>query len=306
MSDKSKFKLLNRPGLDVKKWDKMVEKFGPVYAYSWYLDVVCPGWLAVVEGDYKSGFPFPVRKKLGLRYVFAPYFCGPLGLISAQPSDQKLFENMLGMLSDGISYLDLYLRPGQAFKVPKAKVTEKKYQYLSLNRPYESIEKSFSEKTIRNIKKGERSGLTVSPQITERMIVRDFKKVAEKKVKSLEAADFRMLLKLLLTISENKKGFMRAAVAGDGSIHASAYFLESGKSLVYLKGSTTESGRKSGAMEFLFASVMKEFSGRDMFFDFGGSSVEGVARFNYGFTKIEERYYLLQINRMGILSFLKN
>ena len=37
--------------IDKKKWDATVEECGNIYAYSWYLDIVHPGWEALVEED---------------------------------------------------------------------------------------------------------------------------------------------------------------------------------------------------------------------------------------------------------------
>ena len=39
------------------------------FAYSWYLDLVCDDWDLLVQGDYETVSPLPLKKKLGvLRY----------------------------------------------------------------------------------------------------------------------------------------------------------------------------------------------------------------------------------------------
>src|SRR6185295_10985608 len=70
--------------IDKEKWDACISgSCNPiVYAYSWYLDAVSPGWEALVEDDYCSVFPLTAKKKLGLNYLSQPYFTQQLGVFS--------------------------------------------------------------------------------------------------------------------------------------------------------------------------------------------------------------------------------
>ncbi|MFW5754344.1 MAG: hypothetical protein ACOCV9_06030 [Marinilabiliaceae bacterium] len=54
-----------------------------VLAYSWYLDLVCDDWDLLVEGDYETVCPLPLRKKAGITTVHQPG-CAPfLGIFSS-------------------------------------------------------------------------------------------------------------------------------------------------------------------------------------------------------------------------------
>ena len=50
------------------KWDATIAECGNIYAYSWYLDIVHPGWDALVEDDYQSVMPLTGGKKFGVDY----------------------------------------------------------------------------------------------------------------------------------------------------------------------------------------------------------------------------------------------
>jgi hypothetical protein len=52
-------------------WDKTVESSvnSIIYGYSWYLDVVSPGWDCLVYGDYDVVFPLTWNKKYGIKYL---------------------------------------------------------------------------------------------------------------------------------------------------------------------------------------------------------------------------------------------
>ena len=74
--------------LDYEKWDKCIigSVNGSVYAKSWYLDIVCEQWDALVLNDYEAVIPLPKRKKWGLTYIYQPLMCQQLGVFHKQES----------------------------------------------------------------------------------------------------------------------------------------------------------------------------------------------------------------------------
>ena len=62
------------------------------YAYSWYLDVVCPLWEALVTEDYAYVMPLPLKKKRFVSYLIHPIWVQQLGVYSAQEITEKVFK----------------------------------------------------------------------------------------------------------------------------------------------------------------------------------------------------------------------
>ena len=53
--------------IDKEKWDACIRESanGIIYGYSWYLDIVSPGWAGLIEDAYTAVFPLTQRKKFG-------------------------------------------------------------------------------------------------------------------------------------------------------------------------------------------------------------------------------------------------
>ena len=68
--------------IDFVKWDKCIEKSinGNIYAKTWYLNIVCEVWHALVLDDYIAVMPLPSYKKWGISYISQPFMCQQLGL----------------------------------------------------------------------------------------------------------------------------------------------------------------------------------------------------------------------------------
>ena len=79
---------------------------------------------------------------------------------------------------------------------------------------------------------------------------------------------------------------------------AGAFLMESHERMVYLKGFSKEEGKKNGAMHFLFDQLIQQQAGSHKTLDFGGSSVDSVARFYKSFGALDCVYLHLRKNRL--------
>src|SRR5688572_25071693 len=88
--------------VNTARWDACIRNStnGMIYAYSWYLDAVCPGWEALVKGDYESVMPLTCGKKMGLHYLYPPFFTQQLGVFSRSGVNEKEVEEFLSAIPD--------------------------------------------------------------------------------------------------------------------------------------------------------------------------------------------------------------
>ena len=97
-------KHLRHNEVDKKKWDDCIDNAfnGIIYAYSWYLDIVCPTWDALIEDDYEKVMPLTHNNKLGISYLYPPLFTQQLGVFSKISLSSSDVENFIsiGRLKD--------------------------------------------------------------------------------------------------------------------------------------------------------------------------------------------------------------
>ena len=70
--------------INKNRWDDCIGRSlnRRVYAFSWYLDLVCPGWDAMIENDYERVFPLTHHQKWRVSYLAQPYVTQQLGIFS--------------------------------------------------------------------------------------------------------------------------------------------------------------------------------------------------------------------------------
>ncbi|MFW5887065.1 MAG: hypothetical protein ACOCUL_04840, partial [Bacteroidota bacterium] len=79
-----KIRYLTRLEIDYKNWDQCIEAAynGSIFGYSWFLNLICDDWHAIMEGDYEKVMPLIVKRKLGLEYIALPEFAYQFGIFS--------------------------------------------------------------------------------------------------------------------------------------------------------------------------------------------------------------------------------
>ncbi|MBK7029040.1 MAG: hypothetical protein IPH45_07445 [Bacteroidales bacterium] len=94
-----------------EKWDDCIQHAinGNLYGYSWFLDLVCPEWCALVEDDYVRVMPLPAWKKFGITYLLQPYFTQQLGLYSQQALSQEVLDKFIRSIPRRFLYMDFNL-----------------------------------------------------------------------------------------------------------------------------------------------------------------------------------------------------
>jgi hypothetical protein len=292
--------------IDKKKWDRCVDSDpeASVFFYSWFLDKVCDNWDGLVSGDYEAVFALPYKSRFGIRYIVQPFFTRTLDICSGNKK-LKNTGTFLQHIPSKFRLLEFCLNEDDS-TVPEENLKEKKYQSVLLDKPFDQLRKSFSNSTVQNIKKAGKNNLSVIHTISPKEITGDFRKLKGKDIGKFGSADYRKLQKLMEACLEHNAGYARAALNQNGERLASAFFMHAHHHIIYLKGSTSERGKSSGAMHLIMSSLMNEFSGSGTLLDFGGSSVSSLATFFKSFGATDHTYYSFSRNNLpAALRWLK-
>jgi hypothetical protein len=75
---------LTRNEINDARWDKCIDTSvnNSLFAYSWYLDKVSPGWEALADEQYHTVMPLTFASHNGKKYVSQPLYTPSLGIFS--------------------------------------------------------------------------------------------------------------------------------------------------------------------------------------------------------------------------------
>ena len=293
---------LEHNAIDKAKWDALIAECGNIYAYSWYLDIVHPGWEALVEDDYQSVMPLTGGKKFGVNYLFQPFFVQQLGVFSKSPMTAEMTESFLKAIPSRYRFAEIRLNEGNAFAEGTQGVEYHRNVLLDLNQEYEVIRANYHQNTKRNLAKAESNNLQLVETVIPYHVVALFRDNRGALLEKWGDAEYNVLTHLAKVAQKRNAAFMLGvSEKGVGQLLCAAIFMKTKDRITFLFSGLTEEGKQRQAMTYLLDQVIQKHSCQPITFDFEGSDDDNLARFYLGFGGKETKYPSYCFNRLSPL-----
>ncbi len=288
---------VQRAALDEAKYNACVEEAmqSSIFGFSWYLDQVVEQWEVLVLDDYEAVMPIPKRRKWFISYVYPPLWLIQLGIFSKVAVDENEF---LIALFDDYRFVELRLNAGNHPSFFKEYQKDKTLQILSLSPSYEALLAKYNRNRKRELQKAVKHDLTEKWSDSPHALIQLFEKNVGKRVRHIKAEDYQRLLRLIQHCLAEKKGELLTVYDKDNELVAGAFFLKHKKRVTELVCSSDFSNRKNGANAFMNDRAIFRYQKHFDVFDFGGSSMPGIAKYYKSFGAKDEHYYQLHYNEL--------
>ena len=291
--------------IDPKRWDQCIAQSvnRRVYAFSWYLDVVCPGWDALVDGDYDAVFPLTHHRKGGILYLYQPYFTQQLGLFSKLHLTATLVDQFIKAIPRKFRYADIHLNFMNKPDAAEYSCSSRLNHELDLIPAYELLQKNYSQNTRRNIRKAADQGLYLGRKAETDELITLFKDNFGKKEGQLKSSHYEILRNLLIRCQKQKMGVILGTYTPDDRLSAAAFFLHDHDRIYFLFAASANLARENGAMFMLIDHVIRENAEKSLTLDFEGGNDPNLGRFYKSFGAKEVPYPFLHLDRLpGIVA----
>ena len=281
-----KLKHLKHEEIDYVQWDKTISKADNsiIYAYTWFLDCVTPGWEAIVDENFEYIMPLPVKKRFGIKYLVQPTLTQQLGVLSLKPITEDITKEFIR----SIPYLSYEINLNEKNYVPNS--TTYPNLMLNLSVSYENLIKGISINTQRNIRKAENYYLKIEWELKST----EFLQFYFDEEKNYHLPDAIITKKLVNSGLEHKQIQLIGVKSMEGNLIAALGLFTCCNRLIYLLPSSNTKGKEKAAMFFLVNEIIKKYAGTNKMLDFEGSRIEGVARFYEGFGAKPTSYFVIK------------
>lgn len=294
-------KYIRHDGIDKVEWDKTIKASpnGMVYAMSWYLDVVHPGWDALVEDGYASVMPLTGNRKHCISYLFQPFFAQQLGLFSRDAVTQDKLNRFLKAvprryrlteirLNEACMFDDVHLKPHRNIILP-------------LENEIATMKNKYHTNTKRNLAVAEKCNLRVVENVDVEDIVRLFRENRGSKVEHWGDAEYERFGRLCKAAKIHRCLVSRGVTDEKSNLLAGMVLFNSNGRLTFIFSGRDEKSAAKQGMTFLIHSILEEFCGQPLVFDFEGSDDDNLARFELGFGGKEVYYPEYRIDNLNFL-----
>lgn len=259
-----------------QQWDELISAHGAsVFSESTYLDATSEHWCLLISDDFKSGMACPYVVKAGVKVLVTPFFNRFMEWVGELVPEAEI----ISMLKSEFPVANLQL--GRGF-LPNGKIYQRLVPgNLKLN-----------QQAKRTLNKS--TGYIVENKLDTALIMELLTVELVHKIPGIDHTTLPVLERLVnaYTDSRLRQFNLLEAEKWLGGI----WILENEHTVLYLKGTTGEEAKKSGGMYRLMLTAIEYAASREKVFDFGGSNVESVRRFNLNFGAEDVVYSQLRWN----------
>ncbi|GLU56745.1 hypothetical protein [Dyadobacter frigoris] len=301
--------LLPRSEINDERWNELAAKSkqSVVYGYSWYLDIVCDSWKALVwpsAEDYQIVMPLPIKCKWKVEVIQQPLFCQYLGLFFIDKISEQQLYLFLEKLSSSFLYISSYnFHPDNTgilqdvlHQFPKFEVKQNHTYRLLLSDSLPDIQLKYSSDRKANLKRGKRFNWTVKSSDDIQPLIQLFQ---DHHASGISGGVSNKAYEILSQLFETLKMYEAAEVfyaEKEDKINAGALFVRTGKNVLFLFNSADLVGRQENARSILIDHYFKLNAGKSLCFDFESPEIKSISDFYKSFGADPVSYFSIRKN----------
>jgi hypothetical protein len=289
---------LKNTEIDRLQWDNCIKSSQSVkpYAFSWYLDIMSPGWEALIDDDYDSVFPLPGFSRFGIQYITTPIFLQQLGAFSPDKPAEKVINEFIDYMPEFYKFVDLCV--AQKVKYKHYRVTERTNYELDLSFPYEEISGNFTSDCRRIIQIESRKKIEMTSKVSPEEVIDLFIQNKGNMLRGIKPRDYQHLKELMNYCIDNKKGQLIGVRASGKRLIYGLFLIEiPGSKTIHFIANTPES-REKRIGYFVVNEIIRNNAMTQNILDFAGSSIPSIAKFIESFGGKNNPYYRIYRNNL--------
>jgi hypothetical protein len=278
-------RFIQREHIDCAKWDALVKSDSTVsvFSLSTYLDAVAENWCVFTDEQYTKGIALPFTKRLGVKTCYTAVFLRYVEWIGEQTIQ---FDKLISILQAEF--------PAGQLCIKQDALGYSREEFVFQHLPF-SIERTINSQAKRMLSKAEKKQYHLVEVDSTQDIQDIITEELPQKIASINDTSLSTLEKLTRQLKNENR--LRIIAIRDQTITIGGlYLVDFNDTILYLKGAFTKDAKDAGAMYFAMNEAIKQAQAAGKKFDFGGSRVEGVRRFNVNLGGHDQVYFSYEWN----------
>jgi hypothetical protein len=290
----SDIRYLERHEIDAVKWDQCIAESsnGLIYAQSIYLDTMSKKWSALILNDYEAIMPLTWNRKYGFSYLYQPAFTAQLGIFYKGNPNPSIFNEFISQTKKRFRFCEIHLNYGNDFFFIPLRAN----YILKLGKAYSEIRAGYKKRLIENLREADPHHLRYLSSMDYARTISLFKSMYAKKIPHVHTSDYDRFETLCSELFKCKMIFVRQTTDPADNVLATCIFFRDQRRIYNIMSVSLPEGREKRAHFFLVDRLISEFSKENIYIDFEGSEIPGIAEFYRKFGSSNQPYPFLKFN----------
>ncbi len=271
---------LKHSEINFEKYNNCIEQSlqSRIYALSWYLSIVSPGWELLMADDYSYVMPIPIKKKFLLsRNIIQSSGCQQLGIFSTKEIDAQIFTEFIDAIP--AKSFDLRFNSNNFFQHPKSGICTN--YILDLNQSYDNIRTKYKKERVRILETAQDVVFEKSDKIE---FYWDF--ISENCNSNRDSHNLKKFESIFKEASDRRLLEVQVVKDTANRLKASVCLIKWRKRLYYLFPASVQ----QQSLSYLLDECILKYANNELILDFVASSSPVTARFIESFGAVFEPY----------------
>ncbi|MFP4024080.1 MAG: hypothetical protein ACLFVR_06095 [Thiohalospira sp.] len=235
------------------RWDNCINNAlnGNIFAFTWYLNIICDEWYGLILGDYEYVMPVIHRKFFNQKHLFTSPLAPQLGIYSKNLIDKKIVKKFIDTIPPEFSYIDINLNKYNPVESLDLIIRKRKTFELDLIQPAKKIKEKYTPLFKKELQLAKKQEITVLKGLLPNGLINFALKKVNKYFPILNKEDIQRLRMIIAFGLRYQIGEMYGAYNSNNELCAAAFFIKSKRKIHLMFSAINIEGEKSNALHKL-------------------------------------------------------
>ncbi|MFT5213776.1 MAG: hypothetical protein ACI9WV_001500, partial [Patiriisocius sp.] len=197
--------------------------------------------------------------------------------------------------------IELRLNTKNNIEASESFLIEKQMQTLSIKEDYEAIFNGYRKDRKKDLRKSKKIDLIEKWNDDPQKLIQLFKANVGKRTPYIVDKDYKVLSELMKICIKKRVGEVLSIYNSESKLVASGFFLKHKTEVTILVSSTDFDNRKNGENTYLIDRAIYKYQKTFGIFNFGGSSMQQIAKYFLSFGAKTSQYQQVKYNNLPYL-----
>ncbi len=263
-------RILSQEEIDFKKWDKCIDSSlnGTVFGHSWYLNLVCENWGALVLDDYETIMPLPLGSVLNNPAVISPCLAPQLGVFSPRLPAPEIIDTFLSLLRSRYRYIRIGLNKYNLISDETFKIKTARSYNMDLVHSHSKLCQAYSRETKQTIQTGLSNKVTVMNGVPFQEFIRFYQSLCNGSSKINKENFYNTLRRIISFSILHRFGELYGAYSAENNLTSAAFVIRTSQRIILLVSAMKHDPAGISAFSILLDHLLKQYAEKKLTLDF--------------------------------------
>ncbi|OFX88370.1 MAG: hypothetical protein A2W99_07820 [Bacteroidetes bacterium GWF2_33_16] len=236
-----KITYLHNDEINFVRWDNCINTSfnGNIFAYSWYLNILCDNWCGLIMGDYKYVMPLLHNTFMKKEIITTQILGNKLGVYTNELLTEEIVNQFFDAIPSDYSYVKTCLNKYNKISTCNFEIKNQKIFEMDLMQSYFLISQKYSNDFQKDIQTAKSNKITVVNGLSPNDLINLSLKKGSSSKPTLNKKSISQLRMIIAFAVRYNLGEIYGAYTAENNLCAAAFFIKS-KNKIYLLFSTED------------------------------------------------------------------